>query len=67
MEIENGLSVDILEDGHRLRILGTTLAMEYVTPADIQNRLASGWKLFWAMKPILLERNISLKRRLKPF
>jgi hypothetical protein len=34
---------------------------------EIENSIASAWRLFWGMKSLLLNINVSVKRRLKLF
>ena len=65
--IEEGLVVEILPAGSGLKLLGTVLTLQGVTPAEIPNGVTAGWKMFWASKRILQNQKISLKRRMKPF
>jgi hypothetical protein len=65
--IEDGFLLDILPEGKGLQVLGIVLSLWDATQTEIPNRVASGWKLFWKMKPLLLNRNISVKQRLKLF
>ena len=53
--------------GSQLTVLGTSLALFDVTACEVRHRAASGWRLFWAMKPLLLKHNSSLKQRLHLF
>ena len=64
---EEGFSIEVLPEGEGLKILGTVLTLRDATPTEMQNRLAVGWKMFWAMKRILVNRKISLRKRLKLF
>ena len=45
--IEDGLSVQILQAGDGLMILGTLLSLEDCTVTELHNRIASGWCMFW--------------------
>ena len=48
-------------------VLGTALTIQDVTQYEIRNRIAAGWRLYWSMKPLLLNNKASVKRRLKLF
>ena len=50
-----------------LGLLGTTLSLDDVTREEINNRIASGWKLFWGLKRLLLNDKVSINRRLRLF
>ena len=67
MQIQEDFSVEVLPPGANLVVLGTVLNLEDVTEKEITNRIASAWRLFWSMKPILLNRRVSVKRRLRLF
>ena len=47
--------------------MGTLLHPEDATKHEIRNRIASGWRMFWGMKRLLLNKNGSINRRLKLF
>ena len=66
-ELDAEMSVEVLAVGEPLTILGTALALSDTTQQEIPNRIATGWRLFWSMKQLLLNRKISVKRRLKLF
>ena len=65
--IDEDLSVEIIDAGSNLTLLGTVLNLTDVTEHEIENRIAAGWKLFWALKRVLLNKRESLHRRLKLF
>ena len=50
-----------------LTVLGTTLALQDTSQVDVRNRVASGWRFFWAMKSMLLHKDASVKKRLRLF
>ena len=43
------------------------LPLTDVTKAELEHRVALGWRKFWAMKRLLMNADISLPRRLKLF
>ena len=65
--LDEGCSVEILQEGQPLRILGTCLDLGDATGPEIDNRIACAWRMFWAMSKLLLNRDISLKVRLQRF
>ena len=65
--IEEGFSVEVLPEGQPLMILGTKLCLTDVTGCEIPSRIASGWRMFWAMKRLLLNRKASLNKRFQLF
>jgi len=65
--IEEGFSVEVLANGGNLVLLGTVLSLVDVSQEEIQNRIAAGWKLFWSLKLLLLNRKSSINRRLRLF
>ena len=60
-------SLEVLLDGQCLEVLGTRLSMEDPTKAEIANRMAIGWRKFWALKRLLLNRKVSVKKRMRLF
>ena len=67
VSLEPGFSIEVLPEREPLKVLGTALAPRDVTEHEIANRIASGWRLFWSLKSLLLNRRSSVKRRLKLF
>ena len=67
VELTEGFSLHILPEGESLEVLGTMLPLEDVTPVEIQHRVAMGWRKFWAMQKMLLNKDVSLPCRLKLF
>jgi hypothetical protein len=67
VELADGFTVEILPAGASLTILGTALALQDPTECEVRNRIASGWRLFWGMRPLLLNYKSSLNRRLRLF
>ena len=63
--IEDGFSVEVLDVDSNLILL--VLSLKDVTRHEITNRIAAGWKLFWGMKPVLLDPKVPLHRRLHLF
>ena len=65
--LDDGFGVEVLPEGEPLTVLGTSLGLKDVTQHEIPNRIATGWRLFWALKALLLNRHASVKRRLRLF
>ena len=65
--IADDFSICVLAEGEALVVLGTSLDLHEVTPTEVRNRIASGWRLFWSMKPLLLHKKSSVKKRLRLF
>ena len=64
IDICKGLAIEVLLNGSCLTILGTQLTLETGTAREVQSRISKGWKMFFALKSLLCNRSISLKRRL---
>ena len=67
ISVEEGLSIEVLSPDEGLKILGTKLTLKDYTTAELQNRISSAWRLFWSLKPTLLNKHVSVKRRLSLF
>ena len=65
--IEDGFLVKVLDADSDLILLGTILGLRDVTEKEIINRIASGWKMFWSLKRVLLNQRTSVHRRLRLF
>ena len=65
--IEEGFAVEVLPVGIGLVVLGTVLDLEDPTKLEIENRIAVSWRMFWGMSKLLLNRKISINRRMKVF
>ena len=59
--------IDVLKEGEHLELLGTVVSLEDVTGAEIENRVVAGWRKFWDLKRLLLNKSYSLRKRLKLF
>ena len=59
--------VEVLQAEGDLRLLGTVLSLVDVTGREIQHRVSSSWRLFWSMKPLLLNERTSIRKRLRLF
>ena len=46
-------------------MLGTQLNLDDPTKYEIANRIATGWRMFWAMSKLLMNRKISINRRMR--
>ena len=57
----------MLAPGSHFLLLGTLLEVGEAGQTEIENRIASGWKLFWSLKLMLLNRKVSIVRRLRLF
>ena len=67
VSLSDGFSVSFLEEGQPLTVLGTSLTLRDATQNEVRNRIASGWRLFWSLKTMLLKKTSSLKCRLRLF
>jgi hypothetical protein len=67
ISLADGFSINILEAGESLELLGTMLNLEESTGYEITHRIASAWRVFWRLKSLLLNRRASLRRRLRLF
>ena len=67
VNLSNDFAVDILEEGEGLRVLGTVLDLLDPTGTEVENRIATGWRMFWAMSKMLLNRQLPLNQRMKIF
>jgi hypothetical protein len=65
--LDDGFSIQILQQGDCLELLGTALSLDDFTGIEIDNRIAVGWRKFWSLKRLLLNRSFSLKKRLLLF
>ena len=65
IKIEEGFNIEVLPEGQGLKLLGTLLTLEDTTGNEMRNRIASGWRMFWSMKPLLLNGKVSAKKRLR--
>ena len=65
--IEPGFSVHILPEGEPLVLLGTALSLTDATGTEVAHRTASAWRMFWASQRLLLNKQASLKNRLRLF
>ena len=65
IKIEEGFNIEVLPEGQGLKLLGTVLTLEDTTRHEMRNRIASGWRMFWSMKPLLLNGKVSKKKRLR--
>ena len=63
--LEEGFSVKVLPEGEALCVLGTSLTLVDVSQCEIRARIAAGWRLFWSMRELLLNRRSALKSRMK--
>ena len=62
--IEEGFEVEVLPESDGLPVLGTVLHLDDPTKHEIANRIATGWRMFWGMGKLLMNREVSLKQRL---
>ena len=65
--VEKGFSVEVLPPGANLVMLGTVLHLDGLIENQIANQIASEWKLLWSVEQILLNRSVSIVRRLRLF
>ena len=67
VNIEPGLAVEVVEEDIGLKVLGTVIHLNDATAAEIQKRIGSAWRMFWGMGRILMNKRISVNRRLRVF
>ena len=67
INLDDGFSIEVLEVGASLELLGTSLNLDDATGHEVNNRIASAWRMFWSMKPLLMNRKVSIIRRLRLF
>jgi hypothetical protein len=67
IELTTGFCIEVLQEGQCLDLLGTRLSLQDVTGEEVKNRIASAWKKFWLMKPLLTNTSCSLLKRLALF
>jgi hypothetical protein len=65
VELGDGLSVDVVAEGTGLKILGTQVFLRTGSTEELQSRIAAGWSSLYAMKDLLLNAKISVRKRLK--
>ena len=54
--VEDDFAVEVLLEGASLTMLGTLLNLDDPTTYEIANRIAAGWRIFWAMRKLLVNR-----------
>ena len=59
--------MEVLAPEANLTLLGTVLSLTDVTNTEIKNRISAAWRLFWSMKALLLNQNVTITRRLRLF
>ena len=67
LQIEEGFEIDVVPAEVGFKLLGTMLHLTDTTRYEIHHRIASAWKLFWSMKRLLLNRRVSINKRLQLF
>ena len=67
VQVDEEFFVEVLDEGAALNFLGTELDLHDSTAVAVQNRIVAGWRCFWSMKQLLLNRNVSANQRLKLF
>ena len=67
IQLDDGSSVKFLLNDTWIKVLGTILSLTDATKVEVTNRMASGWRSFWSLKRMLLNRRVSVHRRLKLF
>ena len=67
MLLETGFSVHVLAKDQPLTLLGTSLCLQDICGTEVPNRIASSWRLFWALRPLLLNKDVSLHKRMRLF
>ncbi len=67
VQIAHDFALNLLAEGECLEVLGTSLSLDGVTKNEADNRIAIGWRKFWAMRRLLLNGKVSAKKRLRLF
>ena len=67
IQIMPDFSLNVVAEGECLEVLGTALSLQDATKCEVEHRIATGWRKFWAMKRLLLNVKVSRKRRLRLF
>lgn len=67
IQLEQAFSLSVLAEGEGLELLGTKLSLQDVTKDEVHHRIAVGWRKFWAMRRLLLNKGASIKKRLRLF
>ena len=65
--VDPDFSINILPEGEAIKVLGTLLDVHDPTKTEILNRISTEWRMFWGMSRLLLNRRISVKRRMRLF
>ena len=60
-------SLNVLPEGESVEVFGTDLNLQDATASEVANRIAIGWRKFWALKPLLMNRTVSRNKRLRLF
>jgi hypothetical protein len=63
--IDDSFSVEVVPAEEGFKLLGTMLHLDDLSKREIVNRIASGWRMFWSMKRLLLNKRVSINQRLK--
>ena len=67
VRIAEDMHLHVLEEHECLEVLGTHLALQNATQFEIDHRIALAWRKFRALKSLILNRNVSRRRRLHIF
>ena len=62
-----GLSLEVVLEGSSLKVIGTQVILSNGSTGEIRSRIAGGWSSLYSLKALLLNRRISIRRRLKLF
>ena len=67
VQLSDDFAIQILQTDECLELLGTSLSLTDPTGAEIDHRIATGWRKFWGMQKLLLNHSFSVKQRLRMF
>ena len=67
IQLDDDFSVEFVPEHNGIKVLGTILSLTDATKVEVTNRIATGWRAFWSLKRMLLNRRVSVHRRLKLF
>ena len=65
VDLEEGLSIEVVEEGEGLKVLGTKLYLTDCTSKEVRDRVQIGWRKFFALSRLLMNQGTSMKRRFR--
>ena len=65
--VDDDFVIELVPADVGFKFLGTMLHLVDASKHEISNRIAAAWRMFWGMKKLLMNREISMTRRLRLF